>query len=342
MSSTRDRRPHPQTSHAHAPAPRFQPPSPDLQTPGYYGLPAIKAPHYHWLIVAYFFVGGIAGFAQIIASLADLVGGQRQRPVARAGRYLALAGAMISPVLLVLDLHVPGRWYNMLRIMRPSSAMSLGSWGLAAFGSLSGLAGLAQAAADLLRPPALRARLVARLLGLAAAPFGGFVACYTGVLLAATNVPLWAANRRYQAALFGASAANTASAAISLTLLLSGRSTRAAETSLGRLSVVASLLDLALLAASKRELGRLGRPLERGRLGLTYLGGGIGLGVLAPLALQLKALAGGRVSPGEALITALLTLGGGFANRAATVLAGPRSAASPRDYFEYTRAGDEG
>src|SRR5581483_12442973 len=68
--------------------------------PTYYELPAIKASHYRWLVVSYLFVGGLAGAAQLIATLADLAGRRRDRALVRGGRYLALAGALLSPALL--------------------------------------------------------------------------------------------------------------------------------------------------------------------------------------------------------------------------------------------------
>jgi formate-dependent nitrite reductase membrane component NrfD len=106
----------------------------------YYGLPAVKASHYRFLISTYFFVGGLAGASQLIAQIVDSFGGSQDRPLVRAGRYIALLGALASPALLIKDLHTPSRWYNMLRIFRPTSPMSIGSWTLAAFGTCSGLA----------------------------------------------------------------------------------------------------------------------------------------------------------------------------------------------------------
>jgi len=115
----------------------------------YYGRPAIKPSHYKWLISCYLFVGGIAGASQIIAAIADLFGGKGDRGVVRGGRYVALLGALLSPVFLITDLHTPKRFYNMLRIFRPTSPMSIGSWTLAGFGALSGVAALGQAIEDL-------------------------------------------------------------------------------------------------------------------------------------------------------------------------------------------------
>src|ERR671937_1640909 len=107
--------------------------------PTYYDRPAVKASEWRWLIITYFFVGGLAGAAQVIAGVVDLLGHYRDRRVVSAGRYLALAGALLSPVLLIADLKTPSRWHNMLRVFRGTSPMSIGSWTLLAFGMSSGL-----------------------------------------------------------------------------------------------------------------------------------------------------------------------------------------------------------
>ena len=43
----------------------------------------------------------------------------------------AIAGAMISPILLIMDLGRPARFLNMLRVFKHRSAMSMGAWILA-------------------------------------------------------------------------------------------------------------------------------------------------------------------------------------------------------------------
>src|SRR5690242_13779555 len=129
-----------------------RPAAPELTAPyagpTYYDLPATKPAPYGWLVSLYFFVGGLAAAAQFIATVADWLDAEEAQPAVRAGRYLALGGALLSPVLLIADLHTPRRWYNMLRIFRPTSAMSIGAWALAAFGSLSGVVALGQALHD--------------------------------------------------------------------------------------------------------------------------------------------------------------------------------------------------
>jgi hypothetical protein len=109
----------------------------------YYNRPALKPPPYGWLIASYFFVGGLAGVAQLIAGIAEVCGHDDNQSVVRAGRYLGLAGVLLSPVLLIADLRTPRRWYNMLRIFRRTSPMSIGAWTLTGFGLLSGVAAAA-------------------------------------------------------------------------------------------------------------------------------------------------------------------------------------------------------
>src|SRR5690349_24791475 len=95
----------------------------------YYGRPAIKASPYGWKVALYTFLGGLAGAAQVIATLTYLAGWRKNVPLIKAGRVIAvLNGTVIGPALLIADLHTPQRWYNMLRIFRRTSPMSIGSY----------------------------------------------------------------------------------------------------------------------------------------------------------------------------------------------------------------------
>ena len=140
----------------------------------YYGRPALKPSHYGWLVVAYLVAGGLAGSAAILGAL----GGDR--PAGRSARRIALAAVAVAPIPIIEELHVPGRWYNMLRIARPTSPMSLGSWTLGASGGIAAL----QVIADL-----LGARAARRLLAPPAAALGAVLSVYTGTLLAAAATP---------------------------------------------------------------------------------------------------------------------------------------------------------
>jgi protein NrfD len=304
----------------------------DESPPTYYERPALKATEWRWLIITYFFVGGLAGAAQVIASAVDLLGHYRDRPLVSVGRYVALTGALVSPVLLVSDLKTPSRWYNMLRVFRATSPMSIGSWTLFAFGGLSGLAALGQLGADLF---GLRsARRFARRVGIPAGVAGALLATYTGSLLSATSTPLWAASYQFLPAIFGVSGTSTATAAV-LLVLNQARAPRASIHRLERLALATSIIELVLTlrldALWKRE--RLSAPLDESPLVVAYQGGAVGLGIVTPLVVHLLQALSGRELRTASTFASLAALTGGYIQRAVLILAGKRSAERPVDYF---------
>src|SRR6266852_7276384 len=102
---------------------------------GYYGIPLLKEPAWTWQIPLYFFVGGAAGAAAVVGAIADYTGADRK--LVRDARWIAAAGSVLSPVLLIADLGRPSRFLNMLRVFKPQSPMSVGAWTVAAFGAFS-------------------------------------------------------------------------------------------------------------------------------------------------------------------------------------------------------------
>jgi formate-dependent nitrite reductase membrane component NrfD len=318
----------------------------DQARTSYYGVPAVRKPHWKWLIICYFFLGGIAGGSYAVASIADLVGGAAGRPITRAGRYISLAALLPCPLLLVLDLGRPERFHHMLRILKLRSPMSLGVWGLLKFSGYCALSAAIQMAQDGLlgrrtAPARLLRRLPSRPIGLLGTAWAFFLTGYTGVLLAATAVPLWAKSYLLLGPLFVASAISNATAAIALVLSLTrGTSPRALEC-LERLERVALVTELGLLLATQANLGqRLGRPLAAGHVGRVFRAGVLGLGIAAPLALQSWA-AGRGPGPSRPItaLASLLVLAGGFALRYVIVLAGRQSADDPQATFELAKAG---
>ena len=317
------------------------------ETPDYYGLPAIHKPHWRWEIVLYFFLGGIAGASYAIASIAGWVADAEDQDITRVGRYLALAALVPCPILLILDLGRPERFHHMLRSLKLRSPMSLGVWDLLLFSGFCGLSALSQAARDGLfgrgtgMPRLLRAvppRAVG-LLGLAPALF---LSGYTGVLLAATAVPLWTRNYLLLGPLFLTSAMSNATAAIALTLALRRGTRPATLARLERLDSIALLAELGLLLATRANLGpTVGGPLREGRLGGLHRFGVLGLGVAAPLALQVGGrLRGRHPSRARAILTSALVLGGGLALRYVMMMGGRASADDPHATFALDQPGD--
>ena len=294
---------------------------------GYYGLPVIKPAHWGWEIVLYFWMGGVATGAYTIAALADLLGGEEDQTVVRAGRAISLPLILLSPVLLIMDLGRPEKFYNMLRILKLKSPMSVGSWALSIFGGFTGLSMLLQL---FFRDAAWR--WARRLVGAAGAPFALLVGSYTGVLLAATAVPLWFKNRLLWGPLFLSSAFSTGIAAVQALLALRRQGTPAVHARLERAHRAAVVAEAALLGASLVRLGRTGDPLTRGRWSTLFWPGVVGLGLLAPLLLG-RAHSPGR---GRRLLGALCTLLGGLALRTCLVYGGRTSANDPQAYFDLT------
>src|SRR5579871_1897500 len=98
---------------------------------GYYGIPLLKQPPWTWEIPLYFFVGGAAASAAVIGAIADYTGADRE--LVRHARWIAAAGSVISPALLISDLGRPERFLAMLRVFKPQSPMSVGVWTLLGF-----------------------------------------------------------------------------------------------------------------------------------------------------------------------------------------------------------------
>ncbi|HEX3607805.1 MAG TPA: NrfD/PsrC family molybdoenzyme membrane anchor subunit [Candidatus Dormibacteraeota bacterium] len=303
------------------------PPVAHPDRPGYAGQPVLNAPPWHHLIIWYFFLGGISGTAYVIAVLARWFGGARGRPLARAGHLVSAAAIAPAPALLILDLGRPARFHHMLRLFKPLSPMNLGSWaftGFSAASALGALRTLSHSAAPL--PALLRraGRLVPELLSLPGAVVALFFSGYTGTLLAATAVPLWA-RTPLLGPLFTASAAATGGAAVQGVLAVTGDDGAALE--LPERAALAA--EVALAATWLHRLGPVARrPLMSGRQRGLFWGGYAGAGLALPLALSL--LPGDlRHRRSVRLVSAAATLAGGFCLRAAVVRGGEASALDP-------------
>ena len=173
---------------------------PDAEFTSYYGRPVIKEPVWRVPDVpGYLFLGGLAGASSVLAAGAQLSG---YRELARVAKVGALGAISLSAVALVHDLGRPGRFANMLRVFKPSSPMSVGSWLLAGYGPVAGAAAVSELA-GILPKAGTAATLGAGLLGPA-------IATYTAALICDTAVPAWHAGYREMPYVFAGSAASAA------------------------------------------------------------------------------------------------------------------------------------
>lgn len=274
-------------------------------------------PDWQWLIILYFFVGGLAGGSYFLAALIDFFGRPLDRPLARLGYTIAFVMTVASGILLILDLGKPLRFWHMLLqserlvpMFKAWSPMSVGSWALLIFGFFAFLSFLASLAeADRIRWPALAALRPPRVLGAIVAIVGGllgfFVAGYTGVLLAVTNRPIWSDTNLLGLA-FLVSAASTSAAL--MVLLASRRPTSAAGIrALERFDTWTLLLELIVLIALVASLGSLTR-LWLNEWGALFVLGVLGVGIIVPLFLHWRR--GPRARFGVPAAAALVLVGG--------------------------------
>ena len=221
--------------------------------------PVMHPPVWTWEVPLYFWFGGMASGAAFVALACDL---SKDEDSAAIARLVALGALIPSPILLIMDLGRPLRFYNMLRIIKPRSPMSMGAWALTAFGNLAA----ASVGMDL-----LGRRRAAKALGAANAVVGGYLGSYTGVLLASTAVPLWARSRLFLGPIFISTATATGAAACRLALsatgLKPGDPTRQA---LGHVEAAAMGSELLLSTINHRRLGPLAHGLHEGTPGRVF------------------------------------------------------------------------
>jgi DMSO reductase anchor subunit len=173
---------------------------PDAVFSSYYGRPVIKEPV--WKnpdVPAYLFLGGLAGASSVLAAAAEL---SRHHELARVAKTSALGAISLSAVALINDLGRPARFVNMLRVFKPSSPMSVGSWLLAGYGPVAGAAAVSELTG--IAPWAGRGAT------LGAGVLGPAIATYTAALICDTAVPAWHEGYREMPYLFAGSAAGAA------------------------------------------------------------------------------------------------------------------------------------
>jgi formate-dependent nitrite reductase membrane component NrfD len=291
----------------------------------YYGRPVVKPAPWGNEIAAYLFLGGVAGGSGLLAAGAQLTG----RPTLRRNSRLAAITAIgLGGAALVKDLGRPERFLNMLRTVKLTSPMSIGSWILSGFSAGAGVAvALELDAMTGRRFPlgSLRRFLPALEMGtgLWTAAFGPPLAAYTAVLLADTATPTWNAAREELPFVFVSSAALASGGLAMVT-------TPVAETSPARtLAVLGAAAELVATKVMHRRMDPVAaEPLHQGRAGtmlrvseiLTAVGG-------------VGALLGGHRRP-VAVVSGLSLLAASALTRFGVLDAGIESAKDPRYTIE--------
>ncbi len=209
-----------QTGGARPPGAPFPKASPET---GYYGIPLLKQPPWTWEIPLYFFVGGASGAAAVIGAIADYTGTDRE--LVKHARWIAAAGSVISPALLIADLGRPERFLAMLRVFKPKSPMSVGVWTLLAFSSGAAAATFAGFLRDRYGA-SLPVRVLENAGQAASLAFGLPFSNYTGVLIGATAIPVWNRNAADLPLHFAASGLG---AAVGILELMGHRKSRALQ-----------------------------------------------------------------------------------------------------------------
>jgi len=294
----------------------------DHPSTSYYGEPIINPPVWEELNIAgYLFTGGLAGASSLIAAGADLTGRPR---LARRSRLCASAAIGVSLVALIKDLGRPARFLNMLRVLKPSSPMSVGTWILVMYSPLN----LTASAGDVLG----RWPRTGRAAGVGAGVLGSAVATYTAALICDTAVPAWHDAHREMPFVFAGSAT---SAAAGFALLAAPAAECAPVRRMAILGAVAEYVSvevlerrLAPVVAEAVQEGTAGRRLRIAKA-LTAAGA-VGAAVVAP-----------RSRLGAALAGASLLVGSVF-SRFGLFAGGMASARDPRYTVEPQRARRDG
>jgi formate-dependent nitrite reductase membrane component NrfD len=285
----------------------------------------LKKPHWEWEVVTYLFMGGIMGGSGMLVFVADH---ERDAALERNARYVAFVLASTCPLVLIKHLGRPERFHHMLRIFKLKSVMSMGVWGLIGFSLPATAAALGQAATDGLLPARVRwvRRLAPRgVLDPLTALLGAFIAGYTGVLISATAIPLWAIGKRHIPAISVCSGMAGACALNAAILTLAPRTERSIA-KLERLELIAGLSELVLLLAFERHAGTLGAPMFAGAAGRKLRGFTLLGGILIPALLNVVPVHGRA----KTLLASALTLVGGYVLRERLIEGGKASADDPR------------
>ena len=303
--------------------------------PTYYGRSQLKAaPFNNWVVGGYIFLAGLSGGAAIVSTAAEAVRGERAYGVGRRGRYVATLAPTLGTLLLIWDLHTPQRFYNMWRIFKTTSPMSLGTWILTAFIPSSLLGAALQFGADVWpRWPWMKP--AARWASAPSTVTGAGISIYTASLLAATSTPYWAAEPRALAVRFGASSIVSGTAALVL-----GERDAANRDALNLILGGALVTELAATVAHHRAVEAKGvGDVLKSRWGHIERIAVEGVGIALPIALHAAShfVRGKTAKAALSDLAAVSALAGSAMLRVSILAVGEESARRPEVSFRFSQ-----
>lgn len=285
-----------------------------------------SAPEWTWLIVLYFFLGGLAGGSYFMAALLDLTGNGDDRRLARLGYLVAFPAIVLGLILLVVDLGRMERFWHMIIQSKTGwlmfkwwSPISFGTWIISAFTLIAFISFLAaltrtgerpRGALSLFHTLQYGLGFVSKLIAIVGAVLGLAVASYTGWLIAVTNRPIWG-DTSLLGLLFLTSGVSTAIALIILLARLRGHGAGGSVHALARMDDWILLLELVVIVAMVVSVWNVLAYAPADWLTLWGLILGIGVvlaGILVPFVLQMRPRIGG--SSGMVVAAVLVLVGG--------------------------------
>lgn len=307
-----------------------------------------------WELVIYLWIAGIAGGAYFSAFMIDRITQGKYPQLPKIATFLGVPLVLLGSLLLVVDLGEQLRAWHLFTRVRLGSPMSMGSWILLLYALLgvvmialwwsksfepgeirltviSGLASVIRPAASLVPVLAWIELVLAVLL-----------VAYTGVLLSATNQPLWGGVLLLPA-LFVASAVSTGLALLVLVIrtgfggivdmLFGGEGKRLPGETLhimGITSLILGIIELVVLIGYLGWVAFMSTPagaaavgiLLTGPMSVMFWGGVVLVGLLIPLILEFASAKGREAVIGSMLASAALVILGGLFLRAVVLLGG--------------------
>lgn len=282
-------------------------------------------PEWTWLIVLYFFLGGLAAGSYFMGCLLELVGQPSDHVAVRITHWLAFPLLAVCGLLLIADLGRPERFFHMLvqsanpplPALKWYSPMSLGSWALLVFSGVAFLSFLDAVFESTSGRVFLHRGLLGKLWAVLGLAISAFFASYTGVLLGTTNLAVWG-DSPLIGALFMASAVSTGLALTALVLVLRRHYAVGSRDKLEEADRYAMTMELILIIAFVASIGAIASIYLSSPAGALWLWGGVVIvGLLVPLGLHLFPRVFGSTTH---VLAPILTLIGGLILRYVVVM----------------------